>query len=316
MMKPAKIALLSVLLLGATMSVSAQISHYVGAYAQAGEASLMPTGDETELATSLGFGAGIGATYELRAGKYFIMDLGLGIHPSYNVFKIAGSKETLRNMTDSQGDVFDYVYNITDRRDRYTNLSLQVPVLFGCNFGRVYFLGGVKADLSCLVRDKTSMYISTEGVYKQFIDPLTNMPEHYFYDQQYTEQRASVKFDPTLMASFEVGMRIGEIYKGTGYDIPKQKIQYRLAMFFDYGIIDIHRPGSKPAIQLPSTINTANALEGITYTDILSTENVCDEVHPFMIGLKFTVLFQMPNKKRCVMCEESRPKRSGYGLLE
>jgi hypothetical protein len=47
-------------------------------------------------------------------------------------------------------------------------------------------------------------------------------------------------------------------------------------------------------------------VEGIQLTDIMQTSTFADKfVHSLMVGIKFTVLFELPKPGQCVICRDS-----------
>lgn len=321
---------LSLLLLVA-VPTQAQVKHAVGIWGEVGEATML-TSSESQLKNSLGAGGAIGVNYELRAGKHFLLDLGLGGGLSHGLFAVRDSAAAVTGLIDEDGDPFTYLFAFADRQDSYTSVNLQVPVMLGAQFHRFYFLVGVKANLSLMTRTKQKMQLSTIGVYDEFIGDFENMPDHGFYNKQPMEQKGSINFRPDVMGSAEIGWRLGPIYNERGYDVPKQKIHYRLGLFADYGLFDIHFARSNQALSVPSDIQistpalaparvaanaTPNMLDGVRVTDILSTKDAAKKVQNLMVGVKFAVYFTMPDKRHCVVCQDHKPvsHRTG-GLLE
>jgi hypothetical protein len=46
-------------------------------------------------------------------------------------------------------------------------------------------------------------------------------------------------------------------------------------------------------------------LDGIVMNDIMSVDNFASRVNNLMVGLKFTVLFQLPKSGQCVTCRDN-----------
>ncbi|MBR3648566.1 MAG: hypothetical protein IKN59_09335 [Paludibacteraceae bacterium] len=321
MAKQVKIVLLLAVLCGYSSLLSAQVQHYLGWWAQGGEYSYQAVCGATptfSLRTSLGGGGGLGFVYELRAGGHFLLDVGVGANSVYTRFKVPDMQSTLHNVIDSEGEVFDYVFDVTNRKDAYFNTSLQIPLLVGGQWGKFYFLAGAKFDMVMMSLTTTKATVSTLGDYKQYIDPLRNIPSQGFVDGMQWVQKGRASFKPTVLASAEIGMRLGPVYKETGYDVPQQKIQYRLALFADYAVLDQHKAGDQPLLHVPATYSVKDPLQGMHATDVMSSrevESLKGRFFPMMIGVKFTMLFRVPEKKSCVMCKEL-PFRSSHGLLE
>ena len=108
-----------------------------------------------------------------------------------------------------------------------------------------------------------------------------------------------------LDVSFEIGGRIGQVTDASGFDVPKSKVEYRLAAFADYGVLDIrqgHKGDTQQSLIIPETYNAVEAynpdgknqsmVDNMTTNDIITTENFAKSLNNFMVGLKFTVLFQ------------------------
>lgn len=321
MAKLVKIVVLLAVFCGYSAFCSAQVSHYLGWWVHGGEYSYLTTCDKTSdfaLSSSLGGGGGLGFLYELRAGNHFLLDVGVGGNTGWTRFKVPDAKYTLHNMIDSEGEVFDYVYDVRTRKDAYWNTSLQVPLLVGGQWGKFYFLAGAKFDMVLLSQTTVKASISTIGDYPRYIDPLHNIPSQGFVEAMPWQQKGTAVFLPTVLASAEIGMRLGPVYKETGYDVPKQKIQYRLAVFADYGVLDAHKAGSSPLLHVPATYNVENPTQGVVATDVMTSaemQALHGQFRPFMVGVKFTMLFRLPEKKACVICKE-QPFRSSHGILE
>ena len=111
--------------------------------------------------------------------------------------------------------------------------------------------------------------------------------------------------------SFEIGGRLGVINSAVGYDVPKRKIEYRLAGFVDYGLLDIHKADTKDGFTAPSSYNAREAynkttmVDNLQVNDLMSTTDFASKVNNLMIGLKFTILFQLPEPGECVICRDA-----------
>ena len=325
------VLLLAVLISG---TVSAKVDSYVGAYANVGEWSLIPT--QSKYGTSFGAAGGLGFLYELQAGPTygqtrFLFDIGVGADYGMTSFmQGSNAKVTLENQEDMQGDVFDYVYEIQDRKDQYANLALRVPIMFGVQHRQFYMMAGVKIGANLMVDAYTTANVRTYGNYHDF-DPYYNMPEYQFFNQIALEkkQKAGSVEMVNLDLSFEIGGRIGYLTDAIGYDVPKRKIEYRLAAFIDYGVLDFHKAGVNDFFSAPdyydpvTTYKATTMIDNLEVNDIMSTQSkdennnvvpFAKSVNNLMVGLKFTVLFQLPEAGKCVICRDAyRSSASGRG---
>ncbi len=327
------ILLLSLLLCS---SVSAKVNNYVGAYATVGEWSLVPSG--SKYAGSLGFAGGLGAVYELQAGPnysptQFLFDVGVGAWGGMTSY-LQGSNQLakLENQRDLQNEPFTYVYELQNRRDSYNNIAVQVPLLVGMQHNRFYFLVGAKLNASMWTQTKSTATLNTYGLYTAYGE-MRNMPEYQFFANEKLKGGVKTNFNLDIDLSFEIGGRIGVLTNAVGYDVPKRKIEYRLAAFVDYGLFDLHNQGTRDAIELPSlydtnpssanyVYNSRSMVDNIVMNDIMSTTDFAKAVNNLTVGLKFTVLFQLPEEGKCVLCRDAygssvrRARRGGVQYEE
>ena len=337
--------LLLALVLGSTWNIveaqpaTTKVNSYIGAYANLGEWSLLPS--QSNYSTSFGVAGGLGFLYELQVGPIysttrFLFDVGVGASGGMTSFmQGSDSKVTLSGQTDLQGDPFTYVYDLQNRRDRYNNIAVQVPLMIGVQHKQFYMLAGVKAGYNIWTKTNSTANLNTYGVYGNIIGAteigdIRNEPDHQFFENYPLQKGVKTSLRLNLDVCFEIGGRIGMVYDAVGFDVPKPKVEYRLAAFVDYGVTDVHTRGTALAlgtrdeqgniVPIEGKLNynqgstypvyqTESMVENIVVNDIMSTEGFAESVNNLMIGLKFTVLFQMPEAGQCVIC------RDGYRSL-
>ena len=315
-------------------TASAKVNHYVGGFAQIGEWSLMPS--QSDYSASLGVAGGAGFLYELQAGKNysplrFLFNVGVGATGGMTAYsRSTDQTATMFNQLDLQKQPFDYVYEIKDRKDRYNNVAVHIPVMFGLQYKRFYALAGVKVYANIWTKAYSAANLTTYGHYDQFIGMTQNgdfrsMPMYQFFDEESVNTNIKTSLNLDLDLSLEVGARLGTITYGTGYDVPKRKMEYRIAAFMDYGLMDVHTNGSKPAVVMPErydidpasenyVYNSRSMVENLTMNDIMATEGFAKMVNNLVVGVKFTVLFQLPEQQKCVMCSDGyRSMTRSYG---
>ena len=297
----------------------AKVDHYVGGYAQIGEWSLLPS--KSDYAGSIGVAGGVGFQYELQAGKKyrptrFLMDLGVGATGGMTAYMQSSSKvEKLLNQEDLEHDRFDYVYDIQDRKDRYTNIAVHVPIMFGIQYKRFYALAGMKVYANIYTKSHSNANLTTYGDYVEF-DLHRNMPEYQFFEDKKVSTGMKTSLNLDLDLSFEIGGRLGNVLYDVGYDVPKSKIEYRLAAFMDYGLLDIHSKGTKSALKLPERYDinpesqnyiywTTTMIDNLEMNDVMSTNGFASAVKNLVVGIKFTILFQLPEQGQCVICRDN-----------
>lgn len=316
------------LMLGIGTLANAQVKNYFGLWLEGGEWSLMTSNENYK--NSVGAAGAAGVLYDLQAG-HFILDLGVGARyglSSFNYVSQEGSELRLANQINKDGAPFTYVYNLKDRKDQYTNLTLQIPLMLGGQWGRFYMLGGVKAGVSLLTQARTKAVLNTYGEYTEMASLHTNMPEYQFYQDKPINQSYKINnFNFNLDASAEIGVRLGFMTNKTGWDVPKTRTQYRLALFADYGVLDLHNNGNSATDMAstgkynrnlgydPENEATSPMLKGLELHDVMSVKDFSKAVNNLMVGVKLTVLFELPEPKNCVICKEvySAPARVSKG---
>ena len=329
------VLLLALLLCG---TMNAKVNNYVGAYAQLGDWSLMPT--QSEYSTSFGVAGGLGFLYEMQAGPTysptrFLLDVGVGIQPGMTAFlQGTTSTEQLTDQLDLQNDEFTYVYELQNRRDKYNDVALQVPLMIGVQHKAFYMLAGVKMYYHVWTKTNSTALLNTYGLYDA-MDEFRNMPQYQFFTNRPIAKGVKTTLGTGLDVdvSFEIGGRIGVIQDAVGYDVPKRKTEYRLAAFVDYGLMDMHAKGTQRALGVvdpanPDQVlpfkeesgnyninynvgatnpvyNTTSMVDNVVMCDIMSTSDFAGWVNNLMVGLKLTVLFQLPEAGQCVLCRDA-----------
>ena len=313
-------------------SVNAKVNNYVGAYANVGEWTLLPS--QSNYGPSFGVAGGAGFLYELQAGgtyspTRFLFDVGVGAQGGMTSY-IQSSNMTvpLLNQKDLDDEPFTYIYELQDRHDQYNNLAVQVPLMIGVQHRKFYMLVGAKFVANVLTRAHSTAIVNTFGRYtdpnNQLIyDDFRNMPEYQFFEGYKLKGSAKASLGMDVDLSVEIGGRLGPVYDAVGYDVPKRKIEYRLAAFVDYGLLDIHTNRSLDGLVMPSgynvgetapVYNTTSMIDNLKVNDIMSTETTnldgtkqpfAKSVNSLMVGIKFTVLFQLPEPGQCVICRDA-----------
>ena len=310
-------------------SIQAAVNNYIGAYGFLGEWSMRPS--QSDYKMSYGVAGGAGFLYELQAGaKYkptrFLLDIGVGAWGGMTSYLQSTDQVVpMLDQLDLQGDKFDYIYEVKNRHDQYNDIAVQVPLMVGLQHRKFYMLVGAKVNAHMYTKAYTTATISTYGRYANIPD-LRNMPDYQFFsDQPFRPKPITTSLKLDIAASLEIGGRLGTVHDAVGYDVPKRKIECRLAGFIDYGLTDIHRGGNNPGLITPKSYDTNPSspdyvyqthtmIDNLQANDIMSTSTInaagteipfAKAVNSMMIGLKFTILFQLPEPGQCVLCNES-----------
>ena len=308
--------------------MNAKVNSYVGLSLQAGEWSLMPSG--STYSPSLGVAGGLGFQYELQAGQYasptrFLFDVGVGATGGLTAYRQQSNQTVVREeQKDRQEELFDYVYNVQNRKDKYNDVAVNVPLMVGMQHKRFYFLVGAKVYAHVWTQTKSTAIVETYGHYcygegedgatflgNTWHSDLRNVPDQQFFAGIPKSGGVKTAFNLDVDLSMEIGGRIGEINYGMGYDVPKRKTEYRLAVFADYGLLDLHTQKANDALIAPQTYDntpagykTTTMVDGLVLNDVMSTAGFASKVSNLFVGVKFTVLFQLPEEQKCVICND------------
>ena len=282
----------------------AQVANYIYVSGQAGEYSYLTDISLLKSNLSVGGAGAVGFGYELHANN-FLFNLGLSAQISHTILNGKNALYRLDNVVDDEGDKLSYIFDQQKRTDGYTSVNLQVPLMVGAQAKKFYFLIGAKFDMSMVAFAKSTAWISSKGVYDKLVDPIDDMPEHAFFNQQAFTTRNRVQLNPNVLLSLEMGGRLHAVEKGTGFDVPKDKDYGRLAFYVDFGLFNLNRGGSKELLELPTSFNTTDMTTAIKVNDILSSSVAENAVRSLSIGIKYTYLFRIKDRVGCVICRDA-----------
>ncbi|MDR2823716.1 MAG: OmpA family protein [Prevotellaceae bacterium] len=265
--------------------------------------------------------------------------LGVGYHGSYNgfMFKAGAEFEFLNSKTTLQdfNEVMTYYY--TPRPDlqidyRYTfsskNFSdvqnvgyVNFPVMVGYRFSDLFYsMLGVKFGLNMLGTYKSQGTFSTTATDPEFIDILENMPNHGIGEGlNLKSSNGQLKFANNIIGSLEVGVYLDKWI----YNAPQRRNRqgnyekrnsYRVALFADYGLADIHKydlkslTEDKSIIEYPKEDGYVNPANISTNSVFQSRESFGKKINSMLVGVKFTMLFDLTPDKQIVRPRVVRPR--------
>lgn len=314
------------------------ITSFIDVYGGAGYSSLLHSIPDSKVP---GGGAGmIGVGYfmkhkskfEFRTGLEFMflnsstMMNNLDIRGKYNYTHPGTSVEM-----DYYMDFSDYKNNskhIDYYTEQHNRLSVGLPVMFGAQFSRYYFLVGAKVNMGVLGMYSTKSPMKTYLVDPTLIDNLENMPNHGLYTSD-VRSNGSINFGLDVTGSAEFGICLDEWMPSKALTIQrgrsKMPVSYRIGLFADYGFLNVNnsnvnnpiyrfynadgaeiQPDANGSYSL--TLDEAHSVKprSIFDSDIAKDENGRKySVNPLVVGAKFSVLFQVSPKPKPV---KKRPR--------
>lgn len=301
------------------------IAHRIGLWGQVGYSSIFPAGFAADaiVAKALGgVGGGVGLGYQMRYKKYLLTT---GVE--YQAYNSASQLSVpVQSFGVQEYPTMQYHYNFDNMQDKWSAGYVQIPILMGMELPKWYWQAGVKVGLNIYAQSALSTTITTSVSDQELIDDLLNMPTHLLGTSQYAmEEPVALQFNPNVALAAEVGMSLDSwlkprVKKGRRMT-PAQKmmssLRYRLALFAEYGVMNIYNSAvaegrtnalpvdlsgvqGKPAGQIP-----------LVYTSSLQTSSaVAAKLNPFMAGVKFSVMYELPrpDKKPLPMPIEPKPR--------
>ena len=312
----------------------AEVGHHFGVDIYGGEWSLWePRVPQNNF--SLGAAGSAGFAYELQAGErrgdtFFLLHLGVSAQAGMSFFA-SNHEYKLLNQTDPNETPFTYVYKVSNRRDRYNKLTIQMPVLMGVQYKRFYMLAGMKFGYNAVGTYWSDAQLTTYGEYADG-HKEENKKEWQFYKEPIALHR-DAKLDSLnpinpicIDASLEIGIQLSDGNSRRRSSRSSSNLaKYRLALYIDFGLTHFKQWPNKNKNALYEalfsyktayspdmvTYNSKGVATGPTLMDIMSTadfvpkelrydekSNPAGIIHEgdylgrnIMAGIKFTVLF-------------------------
>ena len=280
------------------------LQHHFAIYMEGGYAHLPAFVNDVKWGT--GYGAGAGLLYELQK-EHFIFDIGAGFLWEKSQHKMPIT-EFQKEYIDTQNAQNTLVYSI--KRSDWTQIGqVDIPILFGGSWKHVYLLGGIKIGVPVWGRTDVNTSISNIAIYNQYWVPLSQMDNHglrFDVPENRVETRLDYKLDTRL--SFEFGFNIGPdliVHNDTiasdslaiadtmaqtvASTTKPSKVRCRLGVFADMGALwPIQSFENMPLCAPEDAFNYSTwQLNHVLKSDAMNERYI----HNFMVGIKFTVLF-------------------------
>jgi len=255
----------------------------------------------------IGGGGALGLGYEWRSSA-FLLQTGLAGKYSQSGLRINDNAYTLYQQVDPQAvdGFFDYQYIQTNRKDRYTTITAQIPLMVGAHINHFYFLAGAKVNLNVINQYKADATFSAVGLYKEFFDPLANMPNHGFFTDYALSTSGRTAMKVNVAGSFEIG---AEIPLG-GSSRTSSDNYFRIAAFADMNILDDRMNSGKEMLTYPlQYAANSDMTAGLSMVDYLSSTSATSPVRNLFAGVKLTFVLSSGVKYGCVMCQSGYPTR-------
>lgn len=242
-----------------------------------------------------GPGVGLDITYNLEYG-HFLFETGLDFR-FLNSTSAYGFQATRKDLTYGA----DYNYLFDNMREMRNMLEIGVPVMFGAQFSRYYFLLGAKIHYGL------PMGYSQKGQYDITVnDPAFLEPYGMgIYDLNGTTNTKMVFKQPDVSVAAEIGLDLDEwlqkqpdpkakkakVKPGQRLPFGREHIHYRVALFAEYGVLNTN---ATPAA-LPVEFEASNT--EVQKTNTMLAMNGNTKLNNLFVGAKFAIQFEVPGKK-------------------
>lgn len=240
-----------------------------------------------------GPGAGLDITYNLEYG-HFLFETGLDFRFLNSTSAYGFQAQRTEN---TYGATYNYLFdNVREMRNM---LEFGLPVMFGAQFNRFYFLVGAKVHYGL------PMGYSQKGKYDIVVnDPALLEPYGMGIHELNGETKQKMAFkQPDVSVAAEIGIDLDDwlqaqpdkkkakVKPGQRLPFGREHIHYRVGLFAEYGVLNTNNtPAALPVefaqnSELVQNSNTFLAWGGDT------------KLNNLLVGAKFTIQFEVPGKK-------------------
>lgn len=242
-----------------------------------------------------GIGAGLGLTYNLEYG-HFLFETGLDFR-FLNSTSAYGFQATRTENT--YGATYTYLFD--NLREMRNMMEFGVPLMFGAQFNRFYFLLGGKVHYGL------PLGYSHQGLYDIVVnDPALLEPYGMGIHELNGQTNAKMQFkQPDVSVAAEIGLDLDDwlqaqpdpkakkakVKPGQRLPFGREHIHYRVALFAEYGVLNTNNtPAANPVEFAPAEVE-------VQQTNTLLAMNGDTKLNNLFVGAKFTIQFEVPGKK-------------------
>lgn len=305
------------------------IDHRIGMWGNIGYSAIFPFkfADATpELgftsSTIGGVGGGVGLGYQLRY-KRLLLTTGLE-YESYNSF--TGIAQFCRSFAMTPYPTMTYTYTFNSMKDYWQTGYVQLPLLFGMELNDWYWQAGAKIGLNVLGSSRMKGLLTTSIKDEELISDLHDMFNHALVtDYEIDHQKENLSFGFNTALSVEAGLLLDrwmqpKVAKGkklTPAQQFAQNLHLRLAVFAEYGVLNIYKAPGNPTLDIPvdfskvidNDLSSPDKLyKDVRYCSSLSTTTAKGGVlNPFLVGVKLSVWYDLPRKQKKMLPIPTEP---------
>ena len=250
-----------------------------------------------------GMGGNIGLGYEFHQKKLMFQG---GFE-----FKCLGSRSSLHGYGETYLSFYPFLdegglplyeewllfYKFADYRERQRFSYINIPLMFGMNFGRYYAMAGAKTGLNLSANYRTEARVDLQGMPKQAVGPIGNVGKHDLEEFPLTKE-GKLDLGLNVAASLELGVVLDE-WLPAGFktlnNARRTPVSCRAGFFVDYGLLNINRSSTEATLSYP----VGDGVQEISLNS-LSSSFLSDgkRFRDLYTGLKLTVLFRANRERK------------------
>lgn len=265
----------------------------------------------------LGGGMTVGLYYEL-AYKYFLFYTGIGMDYTVNsnMLSVEGFSSAIQEYPFMQ---YHYRFDKYIEATRYG--SVYIPIQLGATFNQWYFLLGAKIGfMSFASKSNITTDVCIWATDDDVIGPIENLPNHGLQTYSLVNKSQKIELSPfNAMLSAEVGIKLnrgvwsskrkGQLDRSDHYITTKREhplkglLQYRLSLFVDYGLSNIHSYTANPVAyngqNSGGLIAQHSVIDLIPYSIFGFEKYKQSTLNNLFLGMKLSIQFRIPKNYPC-----------------
>lgn len=244
----------------------------------------------------------LGYEYEYQ---HFITQTGIGARTRFTDVELEDYQTSIFTY-DTQGKLFEYAYQFTNRQDQSRQWSLNVPLLAGARYACFYFLTGIINNIHFYEDYSTNVFLTCKGYYDRYVGDFANMDNHAFYANEPLHRKSQKSYiypRYQLYPYLELGVDLVNIIDKNVHYNSDSDLQVRIAAFTYIAAFNSH---TTPTYDSPYTIDKYHPFD-LSKLEIPAVCNSHHVAHTFnrdyTLGLKISVLFNVSYGSRyCLKC--------------
>ncbi len=241
-----------------------------------------------------GFGYELGVGYEFDLNQ--VMFIG-GLE-----FMHLNSKTSLLNFSESATYTYkpenvqlDYLYQFDRYNEKHSIGYLNVPLQVGYRFNdRFFLLAGAKVGLNLFGSYKQDATLDVKIADPQLAGILENVG--HGTGSLPVDGKEKLSLGLNVAPTVEFGMYLDEWIGGRMVRGRRVGPSYRVSVFADYGLMNLNKSATENAF-VPKPSNPETSIDQMTVNGLLASDKAAGKrFGNLFVGLKFAVLFQLPQK--------------------